>query len=206
MYWMDGIIEMICKPLLMIILLALFISETRSVPGSLKKWIIGALFFSWIGDIVLMFQEKDKLYFLLGLSSFLLAHVCYIIFFHLVRIREGIKSNVWFLLLIVTYYALLISILSPSLGDMKLPVRIYGIVISFMLMLALHMLFLKHRTAGLWMLAGALLFVISDSALALNKFYNPFPYSGATIMLTYGLAQLFIINGAFRYIRYGVKR
>jgi hypothetical protein len=44
------------------------------------------------------------------------------------------------------------------------------------------------------------LFVISDSALAINKFYQSFELAGIIIMLTYGLAQLFIIEGVMRYI------
>jgi uncharacterized membrane protein YhhN len=94
----------------------------------------------------------------------------------------------------------LIILLSPYLGDMKLPVRIYGIVISFMFMLAMHMLFIKNKTAGRFMMTGALLFVISDSVLAINKFYQPFEAAGMVIMLTYGLAQLFIVEGSIRYM------
>jgi uncharacterized membrane protein YhhN len=84
---------------------------------------------------------------------------------------------------------------------MKLPVRIYGIVISFMLMLAMHMLFSKNKPAGRLMMTGALLFVISDSILAVNKFYQSFEIAGVVIVLTYGLAQLFIVEGAIRYVR-----
>ena len=104
------------------------------------------------------------------------------------------------LLIVVIYYALLISILSPWLGEMKLPVRIYGIVISFMFMLAMHMLFIKNNRAGLLMMAGALLFVISDSVLAINKFYHPFEMADVVVMTTYGFAQLLITEGAIRYI------
>ena len=147
-----------------------------------------------------MFQQKDKLFFLLGLSAFLVAHIFYIVFFHRVRIKENVKGNPWLLLIVVIYYAALITFLSPYLGDMKLPVRIYGIVISFMFMLAMHMLFIKNKIAGKWMMAGALLFVISDSVLAINKFYQSFEIAGVVIMLTYGLAQLFIVEGAIRYI------
>lgn len=188
------------KPLLMIVLGAYFISQTKGSTTRLKAWILAALFFSWAGDILLIFQGKDSLFFLLGLSAFLLAHVFYIIFFHSIRLNEGIKSNPWLLLIVVIYYAILISLLSPYLGTMKLPVRIYGIVISFMFLLAMHMLFIKNRKAGEWMFFGAFLFVISDSVLAINKFYHSFEAAGITIMLTYGLAQLFIIDGAIRYI------
>ena len=193
-------IQFIFKPLLMIVVGGYFLLQTNRIKSLLKGWIIAALFFSWSGDILLMFQVTKAIFFLLGLSAFLIAHVCYIIFFHGVRVRENIRSNALLLLIVVIYYAVLITILSPHLGDMKLPVRIYGIVISFMFMLAMHMLFIKNKTAGRWMLMGALLFVISDSALAINKFYQSFELAGIIIMLTYGLAQLFIIEGVMRYI------
>ena len=159
-----------------------------------------ALFFSWSGDILLMFVSRNELFFLLGLGSFLLAHIFYIIFFHQVRVREGVKGNPWLLVIVVIYYGALISWLSPYLGDMKIPVRIYGIVISFMFMLAMHMLVIKNKQAGKWMTGGALLFVISDSVLAINKFYTAFEGAGIIIMLSYGLAQLFIVKGAIDYI------
>ena len=189
------------KPLLVIVLIIYFLVQTRIWENNLKKWILSALFFSWLGDILLIFQPKDEIFFLLGLSAFLLAHIFYIVFFHNIRIRNGVKSSWLLLLLVVIYYAILITILSPYLGKMKLPVRIYGIVISFMFLLAMHMLFIKNKTAGRWMMIGALLFVMSDSILAINKFYQSFEFANIIIMLTYGLAQLFIIQGAILYIR-----
>jgi uncharacterized membrane protein YhhN len=194
------IFQYVSKPALMIILAAYFLSQTGLWITNLKKWIVAALFFSWVGDVLLLFQENKSIFFLLGLAAFLMAHIFYIIFFHSIRIKEGIKSRAWLLLIVVIYYAVLISILSPHLGSMKLPVRIYGIFISFMFMLAMHMLFIKNKIAGQWMLNGALLFVISDSVLAINKFYQSFEAAGLIIMLTYGLAQFFIIEGAIRYI------
>jgi uncharacterized membrane protein YhhN len=83
---------------------------------------------------------------------------------------------------------------------MRLPVRVYGLVISFMLMLALHLLFLANRKAGLYIAGGAILFVISDSLLAINKFYQSFEAAGFLVMFTYGLAQLFLATGAAAYL------
>ena len=197
----NGQLEYFFKPLLMAVVAGYFISLTNIIATSLKKWILLALFFSWAGDVLLMFEPKDKNFFLLGLSSFLLAHIFYIVFFHIVRIREKIKGNPWLLLVVVIYYGVLINLLSPYLADMKIPVLVYGIVISFMFMLAMHMLFIKNKAAGKWMMFGALLFVVSDSVLAINKFYQSFEMAGILIMLTYGLAQLFIVEGAVRYIR-----
>ena len=196
-----GQFEYFIKPFLIPVLAGYFISLTNNIVNSLKKWIMLALFFSWAGDVLLMFESKDEIFFLCGLSAFLIAHIFYIIFFHYIRVGEKIKSNLWLLLLVVVYYAALIWLLSPYLGDKKIPVRVYGVVISFMLMMAMHMLFIKNKMAGRWMMVGALLFVISDSILAINKFYQSFEVAGVLIMLTYGLAQLFIVEGATRYIR-----
>lgn len=194
------LLQTIFKPLIIPVLIGYFLSQTSGIAIHFKKWIVLALLFSWGGDVLLMFQDKKEIFFLLGLSSFLLAHVFYIVFFHQVRVREKIKSNPWLLVVVVIYYAALINWLSPYLGDMKIPVRIYGIVISFMFMLAMHMLFIKNKEAGKWMMIGALLFVVSDSVLAINKFYQSFEVGGVLIMMTYGLAQLFIVEGASHYI------
>jgi len=203
--YQSALLQYIFKPLIVPVIGAYFLFQTRHARPGLKKWIITALFFSWMGDVLLMFDTKAELYFLLGLSAFLVAHLFYIIFFHTVRVKENIKSNLWFLGIVVIYYMALITLLSPYLGDKKLPVRIYGIVISFMFMLALHMLFIKHKIAGRWMMMGALLFVVSDSVLAINKFYESFGGAGILIILTYGLAQLFIAEGASRYINMEVS-
>jgi uncharacterized membrane protein YhhN len=192
--------EYVSKPMIIVLLVFYFISETSKVETGLKKWIMTALLFSWLGDVVLLFQPRGSIFFLFGLSAFLLAHIFYIIFFHRIRVKENIRSNPWLLAIVVIYYVTLIIFLSPYLADMRLPVRIYGIVISFMFLLAMHMLFIKNKTTGRLMMIGALLFVISDSILAINKFYQSFELSGIVIMLTYGLAQLFIVEGAARYI------
>jgi uncharacterized membrane protein YhhN len=62
------------------------------------------------------------------------------------------------------------------------------------------MLFINEKKPGRWMFTGALLFVISDSVLAVNKFYQPFALAPVLIMITYGLAQLLITQGAIEYI------
>lgn len=195
------LLERVTKPLLLVNLGCFFIAETSQSAGKLRTFILLAILLSWIGDILLMFQGNDELFFIAGLFAFLLAHIFYIIFFHKIRVKEEIKSNAWFLLIIVVYYAALMNFLSPYLGDMKLPVRIYGIVISFMFLLALHMVYHSNKLMGRFLLLGAFFFVLSDTLLALNKFWQPLPYAGILIMLTYGLAQFMIVYAAARLIR-----
>lgn len=197
----NEMLEKISKPLLMPVLVIYFLIQTNQIQSAFKKWILLALFFSWAGDVLLMFQANDPNFFLFGLSAFLLAHIFYIVFFYRVREKENIKINLWLLLLVMIYYGGLIFWLFPHLGDMKVPVMVYGIVISCMFMLAMHMLSVQNKSVGKWMMIGALLFVMSDSLLAINKFYQPFELGGVIVILTYGLAQLFITIGASTYIR-----
>jgi len=199
--YFNSSLQLISKSLLMPSLGIYLLLETKSIESPLKPWLILALIFSWAGDILLLLEGQRPVFFLLGLSAFLLAQVCYIIFFHGIRMREYIRGNALLLLPVVVYYAILMSILSPFLGTMKLPVRIYGVVLCFMWMLAMHTVFGKNKKAGFWMLSGAILFVASDSLLAFNKFYATFEFAGIIIMLTYGLAQLFIVYGAVKYLR-----
>jgi uncharacterized membrane protein YhhN len=196
----NELLQLICKPIIIPAVIGYLYSQIKIIKNSLPKWVLLALLFSWMGDVLLMFVPKNEIFFLLGLSSFLFAHVFYIILFHRIKLNEGVKSQPFLLLPVVVYYGVLIYILSPYLHDMKIPVYVYGLVISFVCMLALHMLFIQNKMAGRWMMMGALLFVISDSVLAVNKFYQPFKGADIMIMLTYGLAQFFIVKGATDYI------
>lgn len=196
-------LQYVAKPLIVVSLALYFHFATRNSNSSLKRWILLALLFSFFGDVLLMLPDPKGLYFLFGLSAFLLAHIFYIVFFHCVRVMENIKPQIPPAVIVAIYYFALILFLSPWLGEMKLPVRVYGIVISIMFMLAMHMLALRNRQAGRLMMFGALLFVISDSILAINKFYDSFEAAGPLIMLSYGLAQLLIVRGSIHYLSSG---
>jgi uncharacterized membrane protein YhhN len=200
-YLKNESLRFISKPLLMLLLGIYFLSETKNKSTILKAWIILALFFSWIGDILLMFEHQNKNYFLFGLSAFFLAQIFYIVFFHNIRMRENIRGNALLLLVVVVYYYVLIFLLNPYLHELSLPVRIYGVVLSFMLMLAMHTTFSQLKRAGWLMTIGAILFVVSDSLLAVDKFYSALPNAGLIIMFTYGVAQLLITLGAVEYIK-----
>lgn len=194
-----SLLQWISKPLLMPLLFLYFITEMPAGKKAGSGWIIAALFFSWCGDVLLMLQDRHELFFLLGLSAFLLAHCGYILFFNKIRLEEKIPGNPWYLLGVVIYYGLLIGWLSPYLdAGLKIPVRIYGVIITVMLMLALHM---RPLAAGRLFIAGAACFVLSNSLLAVNKFYQPLPLAGLLVMLTYGAAQYLIVKGAIEYLR-----
>src|SRR5688572_8578875 len=197
----------VTKPLLMPLLIIYFVFAVNFFSSSLKKWIILALVFSWFGDVLLMFESANSIFFIFGLIAFLIAHIFYILLYENIIRLENIKKNYWLFIPVLVYYVLLIYILSPHLENMEWPVRIYGVVISYMLVQALQAGRIRNnRAAAILTIAGAGLFITSDSILALNKFYKPLEYSGILIMLTYGIAQLLITLGGVRYISSASKQ
>jgi uncharacterized membrane protein YhhN len=193
-------LQRILKPLLMPPLAGYFMAGTASVRSPLKAFVLLALFFSWAGDILLQYQDRDELFFLAGLSAFLFAHIFYIIFFHRIRVRRGIPGNPWFIVLVAAYYIALMAWLSPYLDNLQMAVRMYGIFISFMLVLALHVGLSKKVPAGKVMLAGAVFFVLSDTLLAVNKFYSAFSFADFLVIATYACAQFLIVYGAIAFL------
>jgi uncharacterized membrane protein YhhN len=189
----------ISKPLLMPFLLFLFISVTKSFPSVFKKWIVLALLFSWGGDVLLMFEPVGTQFFIFGLVSFLLAHIFYILFYESITRAEGIQKNYLWLIPVAAYCTLLVIFLWKNLGEMKIPVSVYSVVIGFMLVQAIQTIRIKNKGAAWQILTGALFFVVSDSLLATNKFSYSFEYAGIAVMGSYGLAQLLITLGAIRY-------
>ena len=189
------------KPLLILLLLTwLMASSIKFSP--LRYCIAAALFFSWMGDVFLMLETKAAGWFMAGLCSFLLAHLLYILFFLRVRRTQLLQPSLKpFLITIVAAYVIVLFIfLYPRIGKLKLPVAIYACTIGIMLLTALHAFDKSRANAAGYCITGAVLFVISDSLLAINKFYYAFPVAGFCIMLTYSLAQFAITKGSLLYL------
>jgi uncharacterized membrane protein YhhN len=81
---------------------------------------------------------------------------------------------------IIMYLIVIIALLLPNLGDLTIPVFIYALVLSTML---LFVKFDVEETGNWYILIGAVLFVSSDSLVAFNKFYNPLVLSSFIIMI-----------------------
>jgi len=188
-------LSMVSKPVLMPALIAYFY-YTVKVKEKIAFYLVMALFFSWLGDVLLIFQNLDTLYFIIGLVSFLTAHVLYIIIFR--KTNDDFKPKTFTYatgFLLIVFGGLLLMLLWPGLGEMKIPVTIYTLVIIVM---GLAALFRKAEGSSL-ILIGAMLFITSDSLLAINKFNTPVLGANIWIMATYILAQYFIIAGMINY-------
>ncbi len=201
-----NMVKYISKIALMPLLAIYLYQKTNAIAK--YKYVYVALFFSWLGDIFLMFPRNEyepsteKLLFIAGLISFLIAHIHYILYFinevknsHQVTL---IVSKPYFILPFFAYGITLLSILFPSLASMKLPVTIYTIIILCMVMAALNRKNLVSNNSFLFVFIGAILFALSDSCIAINVFYKPFELARIVIMSTYTVAQWLIVYGVIK--------
>jgi len=183
----------ISKPLLVSSLILFFLKQHPEDDTKTKQFVLSALIFSLLGDILLMFAEMNSLFFIGGLLAFLLAHVMYILVF--LQNRNITKKVLPFALLLLGFSIGIFYFLKDGLGDLFISVIIYMFVILMMVNTA----FLRQgnvpKNSYILVFLGALFFITSDSLLALNKFYHPLPLANVWIMTTYAFAQLFIVLG-----------
>lgn len=148
--------------------------------GDFRTLVTAALLLSLAGDICLMFRG-DR-WFVAGLSSFLVAHLVFVAAF--VAGWPGSSLPLW-----TAAYGLyglaFFGWLLPKTGRLMLPVIVYGAVLMAMAVTASARWAALHDLRSLYLLAGALLFVISDSSLAVRQFNGMYRYAQALILSTY---------------------
>lgn len=195
------------KPLLMPILMLWFAKTTHDREGVHRLILLCSIFFAFLGDTFLLFFPKYEICFLLGLGSFLIGQLLYGIAFMLDFKQSPNKGDkrLYFLFAIIfgTYYFLLMSKLWHSLGEFLVPVIVYGLAICFMGLTAAYRYNKVNMTSYFYVLGGALLFVFSDSVIAINQFIygGEMPFAQAIIMILYCLAQYFLVVGSVRHRR-----
>ena len=186
----------VTKALIIPVLMILFLVNLNPLRNRLHLIMFTGLFFSWAGDVILEFSKNNGNFFILGLAFFLLAHIAYFTAFITTPGKNSIMSNrFWLLIPVILYGIALGSFLYGDLASMRLPVILYAIVILTMLAGAINRKEKVKKSSYLMVLAGAILFVISDSVIAINKFSYQFESSGIVIMSTYILAQYLIVAG-----------
>jgi uncharacterized membrane protein YhhN len=198
------------KPLLMVWLIILFLSNGFSEGGKFSIAIMFGLIFSLGGDIFLMFRKDDL--FIFGLGSFLLAHIAYIYGF-IMNTRESsistgkILGNFFLLIPFIIFLRKFMGYIGPFiLGNAEtqnfiLPVWVYGITITTMGYFATTRASAVSKLSFWTIFFGAILFISSDSIIAINKFAQEIPYSPIWIMSTYVSAQYLIVVGCIAYIK-----
>jgi uncharacterized membrane protein YhhN len=192
----------VTKPLLMTVLIAYYITSVKKEERS--GIVVLALAFSWLGDVLLMFQAKSELFFIGGLLAFLVAHLYYIFTYRQFMLEDTSKALLGvqrfrYSFPIILAGTGLITVLYSHLGGLKIPVIIYALVLVLMVINALFRFGRTSLASFTMVFFGATLFMMSDSMIAINKFLMPIAYSGFWIMLTYLTAQYLIIEGLLKH-------
>jgi uncharacterized membrane protein YhhN len=201
LWWMEGTrLEIFSKPLPLLALLLYFLWMRNPWGRGRDAWLMPlALLGSWLGDVLLMFPGQG--FFMAGLSSFLIAHIIYTLVFGEGKPMQRLlqtHSPTWIVLGFVPA-GLLLGYLWPHLPPaMRLPVGIYALVISMMMLSALSRQGRVPETSFRMVALGAILFVVSDAILALNRFAQEaltIPKASFWVMATYLSAQYLIVQG-----------
>jgi len=203
------------KPLLMPLLYVLMAVQTAEGSHRRSKLILTfAIFLSFGGDLMLL-NDSDKSYFMLGLICFLLSLISYSLFF--LRLKHLSTKRIISLLItavvVIVYIYLLLSNLWSGITDQGLeaPVIIYSAALGLLLFTAINTSASRRirKVAYQNFIPGAVLFIASDSFLAINKFAvisdktHALQYHiiySLMIIVSYALAQLLLMSGAIRII------
>jgi len=215
----NEVVRFFSKPLLMILLFAFYMQSVGGNWSKLHKFIAASLVFAWFGDVALMFVPKsaDDLtlmglpknpnFFLVGLAAFLVAHMLYAIAFGDVSNKTKapiLRRKFWVAIPLLFYMVTLLYFLVPAIAGNELtkpflgPVIIYSAAIATMVAFALNRYGRVNDKSFALVFGGALLFMFSDSIIAINKFIYPFASSGIFIMALYIAGQYFIAKGGLQ--------
>jgi alkenylglycerophosphocholine hydrolase len=166
------------------------------------------------GDILLMLPSR---WFLMGLGAFLVGHLLYIsmlVWNIFLSVRVGgftALSLGWVLLILIIWAVVLLSFYrfvapkSPRLTiplQLWVPIQVYGWTLSLLLIFSI-LAVLSASTFSvplLFLPIGAILFNISDSLLAYDRFKRKMPRIRVWVMVTYHLAQFSLAWGFLTFL------
>ena len=177
------VLKLVAKPIPVLVMLAI-LKRTNYY----SKFIFVGLVLSMVGDILLVYSDS---LFVHGLAAFVLAHVAYIIAFFKRSKRLVLVPFVF----LMAYGVAMYWLLYPELGTMAHPVLLYIMVILTMTWRAFAQG--NFNKNAIYAVAGSILFVLSDSIIAFNKFYVEIQHASYLIMLTYWAAQSLLFYSAY---------
>ena len=172
-------------PMIFIITLALLTKAPRA--KTYYTLISIGLVFCAIGDYTIQ-------WFIVGLIFFLIGHLFYIAAFLSAKEQQSPKSLLAGLILYGTVMAIIIAGGLWQDGDVIMAIAVTGYI-----SVILTMGWTAWRTKSNYAMIGAILFIISDSVLALNKFTVAIPAASEIIMITYYSAQVLLALSISQY-------
>lgn len=189
--------------------------KSKSPSGYANPIILGMLFCAG-GDFALRLDDAGKFipqteipYFLVGLISFLIGHFLFIYAFckdggNGLQLKWGV---VCYLFAGAIIYSCLQHIPENDI-ILKVGVSIYGLTIATMTHRSISMYLDAYpRMFSAWIgMCGAIVFVASDSILAVNKFITPVPFAMYFILSTYFSALALIASSCAGHERWTLGR
>lgn len=180
------------KPLLMPLLTLYYLLAAKS-PDML---VVAALTAGFLGDVFLMMKGKT---FILGVSSFFIGHLLYItLFLHSIKLTA---LHAWLILpaiICVVYGFLIYRCLKPHIGGMITVLIPYMTVLLAMGFFAFVYFVAVGSWRGIPVLAGAIMFIGSDTFLSFDLFVKEKKWRTVAVMATYTLAQGFLVAGLLK--------
>lgn len=152
----------------------------------------------WWGDLFLMIPDTSdrKPFFKLGLVSFLAGHLFYAAVFYSAGSLRFDSFITPVPALVMVLYCLIVFIkLKPHMGKLFLPITVYIVVIALMGIATTLCFSTQALSPALIAVLGAVIFMISDTMNAWNRFAREIPNERVLTMSTYLSGQFLLILG-----------
>jgi len=204
LYFGYDALHLIVKPMFMPVLMFMLYRAVQDRKDNFYRLMQFGLFLSWFGDIALMLDRDNPLYFIAGLSCFLLAHLGYTAGF-VGNIRQSAKPFNWgkaagVAVVFGVFTGVFFFQMKDGLAEMYVPVLAYTLVITAMGIAAALRHGHTHSTDFNLIVVGAVLFILSDCVIAWNKFVVDFPHDQVLNMSLYLSGQFLLAYGSVKYL------
>ena len=183
----------VTKPFLLLSLLGFYVCAA-STPSI---FIILALIFSWIGDVLLM--PPGVKWFTAGGISFMISHAFFVAGYSQDIVFSSIP--IWLIVLLALFFGVMVTIIFSKLKSYLLkpllpPMALYLLINGTMNCFAIFRCVSNPTIATITTLVGAALFFVSDTSL----FFVRFKKDGRlkthfVVMLTYAIGEFLIVLG-----------
>lgn len=177
--------ELWSKPLALIGLIGVAVALEPADPV-VRAWFVAALVLSLAGDVFLLGADR---WFVPGLAAFLAGHLAYVGGFLAAdtwRWWAAAVAALGGIVLMVTAGRTIVRAAADRSSSLRLPVAGYVVVICSMGVAA-------AAAGNPWAVAGAMLFVVSDTILGWNRFVAVARWAPLAVMVTYHLAQVGLV-------------
>ena len=186
-------LEYVFKPLALGLLV---LAAVAADLGPAHPWIVAGLAFGLLGDIGLMLSKEGEpdLPFLAGLGAFLAGHICYLVGFT----RHGVRGVDLLAGLLIVLGVAGLMLPQVLLGANRVAGREFAVVVAAYAGVLSAMTVFAVGTTAIATAIGGVLFLVSDTLIARERFVRPVPQGRLLVIATYHAAQFLIVLGLVR--------